>query len=169
MEEWGRLEKGHNLKNLNWKFLKYFKTYGYLVQVDRHRKEVVVFLPKNDVMFIADVSSYVNIEKLKVDRIYEMTFAVYSCKANYNQRKLLIEKLKTPYLQDKSKYRKEYNLTKMKYLEDVLTNTDTLYRFELLNVFDWFYSSVIRNRFEYAVLKSFRAPTKYRWRHILGF
>ncbi len=168
MENAAGLEKSYDLRNFNWKFLKYFKTYGYLVQVDRHRKEVVVFIPKNDVMFIADVSSYVNIERLKVDRIYEMIFAVYSCKTDYNQRKLLIEKLKTPYLQDRSKYRKEYNLTKMKYLEDVLTSIDTLYRFELLKVSDWFYSSVIRNRFEYAVLKSFKAPTKYRWRHILG-
>jgi len=162
-------ENGVDLKNLDWKFLKYFKTHGYLVQVEPRKREVIVFIPKNEVMFIADVSSYVDINKLRVDRIYEMTFAIYMSKVRNMLKELLMEELKSPYMQDKSRYRREYHLSKMKYLEDIFKKDDVVYRFELLRVSDWFHSSLIRNRFEYSVLKSYKAPTKFRWRHILGF
>lgn len=162
-------EKSYELSNLDWKFLKYLKTHGYLVQVDPQRREVVVFVPKNEVMFIADVSSYVNIEKLKVNRIYEMVFAIYYCKGNEALKRLLIRKLKDPYLEIKSKYTRDYHLMKMRSLECALENIDTFYRFELLRATDWFYSSLARRRFNYAVLRSYKAPTVYRWRHWLGF
>jgi len=169
MKDESDIEKGIRLKNLDWKFLRYFRTYGYLVQVEPRKREVVVFIPKNEVMFIADVSFYVNIDRLRVDRIYEMTFAIYVSKASSMLKRRLLEELKTPYLYDKSKYRREYHISKMKSLEDVFENVNVVYRFELLRASDWFYSSLIKDRFEYAVLKSYKAPTKFKWRHILGF
>ncbi|MEM2548503.1 MAG: hypothetical protein QW810_06600 [Nitrososphaerota archaeon] len=169
MESERTTKKSYDLSNIDWKFLKYFKTYGYLVQVDPRRKEVVVFVPRDEMMFIADVSSYVNIEKLKVDRIYEMTFAIYYCKSNELLRKLLLQKLKDPYLEIESKYARDYHLSKMKHLENVFKDIDTFYRFELLRATDWFYSSLIRKKFDYAVLRSYKAPTVFRWRHLLGY
>lgn len=163
------LEIKLDLKNLDWKFLRYVKMRGYLVQIEPVRKEVVVFLPREDLTFIADVSSYVNLEKLRVDRVYDMTFAVYGCKVNDPLKKLLLRKLKEPYLMDESKYRREYNLWKMRHLEEAFEGVNMLYRFELLNAVDPFYSLIVRRDFDHAVLRSYKAPTKYRWRHLLGF
>jgi len=158
-----------DLKNLDWKFLRYVKLRGYLVQIEPVRKEVVVFIPRENLTFIADVSSYVNLERLKVDKLYDLTFAVYMCKINKPLKKHLLYKLKEPYLTDKSRYRREYHLWKIKRLEEAFKDINVLYKFELLSAVDPMYSLLVKKEFKDAVLRSYKAPTKYRWRHFLGF
>lgn len=154
---------------IDWRFLRYFSTIGCLLHVNTERREVVVFIPKNEVTFLADVSSYVNMEKLKINRVYELTFAVYVSEATPLIKKMLIKELQSPYLIDVSKYRKEYNLMKLKKIEEVIQGSKFFYRFELLKAVNPIYSSLTLKRFEQIALKSYHTNSKYRWRHLLGF
>ncbi|MDW8084513.1 MAG: hypothetical protein RMI49_04880 [Candidatus Caldarchaeum sp.] len=155
--------------SIEWQFLRYFRTTGYLVEIDSKRKEAVIFLPDKELMVIADVSSYINIEKLKANRIYDMVFAIYHARAGERLRQLIIDKLKEPYHEIKSKYTKDYYLYKVNYFEQFFSKVDTFYRFELLKASDWYYSDLIKKRFEDHVRRSYKTPTVFKWRHLLGY
>jgi hypothetical protein len=79
--------------NLNWHFLKYYKTRGYLAQVDPERREAVIYLPNENITFISDVSDHVNIEKVEPGRIYDLSFSVYTSIFDQRLKDLLVKKL----------------------------------------------------------------------------
>lgn len=158
-----------DFSRLPWKFEYYYKTDGYIVQVEPNRKEILVFIPDNKITLIADVAPYLDLRKLRAGRTYKMDFAVYSVTLNKKVKETLIKKVKEPYLRDKSKYRKEYNIGKLKPLEQFFIKAPKIYRFELIKIIDHYYSRLIENKFEQSVLNSFKARTKFRWRHLLGF
>jgi len=158
-----------NFNNLQWKFEAYYKTNAYLIQVEPKRREIIVFIPDKQMTLIADVAPYINMKKLVVGRTYEMEFIIYSASISKKLRKMIIKAVEAPYLADTSEYRRAYNISKLKPLKQFFIRVPKIYRFELIKVIDHFYSKIVRNRFEYSVLRSFKARTKYRWRHLLGF
>jgi len=158
-----------DFNSLPWKFETYYKTNAYLIQVEPTRREIIVFIPDKQITLIADVAPYINMKKLIVGRTYQMDFIIYSASISKKLRKRIIDAVESPYLADTSKYRRAYNISKLKPLEQLFTRVPKIYRFELIKIIDHFYSKIVRNRFEYSVLRSFRARTKYRWRHLLGF
>jgi len=156
-------------KDLQWSFEGYYKTKAYLIQVEPERREVIVFIPDRQLMLIADVAPYLNMKKLVVGRSYEMEFIVYSAKVGRRLKENLMKTVEKPYLKDSSRYRRAYNIRKLKPLEKFFLQAPKLYRFELIKVIDVFYSRLIKQKFEYSVLRSFKGPAKFRWRHLLGF
>jgi len=157
------------LNKLPWRLEYYYKTKGYLIQVEPNRKEIIVFIPSKNLTFIADVAPSIDIKKLQVGKTYLMEFAVYSASLSQKAKRILMEKVEEPYLSDKSKYRRIYNLNKLKPLEQFFMSVPKIYRLELIKIIDYFYSKLIEQKFEQSVLDSFKARTKYRWRHLLGF
>ena len=158
-----------DLNKLPWRFEYYYKTKGYLIQVEPNRKEIIVFIPSKNLTFIADVAPSINIKKLQVGKTYLMEFAVYSAPISQKAKEIIIKKVEEPYLSDRSKYRRIYNVSKLRPLEQFFMSVPKIYRLELIKIIDYFYSKLIEQKFEQSVLNSFKAKTKYRWRHLLGF
>jgi len=169
----GKQPQRKNQKQILWRFVKYYRSFGYVASVDEDRKEIVVFLPGSNITFIADVSSYLNVEKIKPGRGYDLTFAIYDAKVSSQLTKMLAEELERPFEAIESIYTREYLSHGLKYVKETLARTDTIYRFELLNAVDMSYASnmqlQLNQRFRDAVELSYKVPTKYRWRHLLGF
>lgn len=153
---------------MDWKFLKYITVVGYILHVNPEKREIVVFIPNDEVTFIADVSSYVDIKKLRTNRVYDLSFAVYACEANTYAKKIIIRELRSSYLNEENRYRREYNLMKLKKVEDFIQHTKYFFRFELRRATNPVYSTLLQEKFEQLVLKSYHANnTKFRWRHFL--
>jgi hypothetical protein len=152
--------------NFNWRFLKYYKTRGYLAQVDPKRREAVIYLPNENITFISDVSDYVNIEKVEPGRIYDLSFSVYMGILDQRLRDLLVKKLEEPYLSEKP-YTRKYYLSQLRPIENLFKNVDVIFRFELLQVSNGYYSEILRKRFEQFLFEPPASLTGFKWRHLL--
>jgi len=151
---------------LEWRFFKYYRTMGYLVEVEPKRREAVVFLPDKKVTFISDVSSYVNIENLRTEKLYRLDFAIYVSKLNNFFKCILLNRLREPYL-SKKPYTRLYYLSQLQPLEDLVQSIDTVYRFELLKAIYYYPSKTVRDRYLDIVLNLPPSPTGFKWRHLL--
>jgi hypothetical protein len=55
-----------------------------------------------------------------------MEFAVYSAPLSQKPRKIFMEKVEEPYLSDRSKYRRIYNVSKLRPLEQFFINFEII-------------------------------------------